>query len=187
MMSNNKRQLLLGLTGALVLAVAGVWAAGDAAAPQLRALSAKAGRRITTLTIETSDPVPYLTNRPDPMTLLVDLRQVDAAHVVNDVTEAKGVIAAVSVEDAVSPDGARLSRVRIRLTQPAAHQVRAKRNFIYVDLDSAFPLGGGTSSSLNGAADGRTPPAVRHATTLEAVRAETAPNGASVTLTGNGE
>ena len=49
MMSNNKRQLLFGLCGTLVLAAAGVWAAGDAAPPQLTALSAKAGRRITTL------------------------------------------------------------------------------------------------------------------------------------------
>src|SRR5438477_5818826 len=110
MMSNNKRQTLLGLTGALVIAAAGVWAAGDTAAPQLTALSAKAGRRITTLTIETSDPVPYLTSRPDPMTLLIDLRQVERARLVNKVTEAAGVIASVTVEDAMSPDGAKLAR-----------------------------------------------------------------------------
>jgi type IV pilus secretin PilQ/predicted competence protein len=195
-MLNNKKRHLYHLTGALVLTVAGMWAAGlvplDAlgidpgapgATPQLKTLSAKAGRRITTLTIETSDPVPYLTNRPDPMTLLVDLRQVDAAGVVNGVNEAKGVIAGVSVEDAVSADGATVARVRIRLTQPAAHQVRAKRNFIYVDLDSAFPLGGpGTSSSLGPAA-----PSIRFATTLDRVRADGEPTGASVTLTGNGE
>ena len=187
-MSNNKRKLLLGLTGAFVLAVAGVWAAGDTATPQLKALSAKAGRRITTLTIETSDPVPYLTNRPDPLTLLVDLRQVEAAHVVNSVTEAAGVIAGVSVEDALSPDGARLTRVRIRLTQPAAHQVRAKRNLIYVDLDSAFPLGaGGTTSHHERQRGGRCGGPRSLATTLDAVRADSEPNGASVTLTGNGE
>jgi len=188
-MSNNKRQVLLGLAGALVLAVAGVWAAGDAVTPQLRALSAKAGRRITTLTIETSDPVPYLTTRPDPMTLLVDLRQVEAAHVVNSANEARGVIASVGVEDALSPDGAHLARVRIRLTQPAAHQVRAKRNLIYVDLDSAFPLGGGSTSSLSTPGDMQAarPAGVKYATTLDAVRADKEPTGASVTLTGNGE
>src|SRR3954465_6639425 len=118
MMSNNKRQLFLGLIGAVALAGVGLWAAGDTAVPQLRMLSAKAGRRITTLTIETSDPVPYITNRPDPMTLLLDLRQVDASNVVNSVTEARGVISAVSVEAATSPDGARLARVRIQLSQP---------------------------------------------------------------------
>src|ERR1700730_8128655 len=140
-MANNKKRQLVHLTGALVLAAAGLWAAGlapldavgtDAGStggtttPQLKTLSAKAGRRITTVTIETSDPVPYLTNRPDPMTLLVDLREVDADKVVNSITEAKGVIAGVSVESAVAPEGGKVARVRIRLTQPAAHQVRTK-------------------------------------------------------------
>src|SRR6476659_4750608 len=111
MMSNNKKKLLLGVIGAFALAVAGLWAADDAATPSLRTVSAKAGRRITTLTIETSDPVPYLTNRPDPTTLLIDLRQVDASHVVNSVTTPRGVISGVTVEDAVSPDGSKLVRV----------------------------------------------------------------------------
>jgi type IV pilus assembly protein PilQ len=188
-MSNNKTRLQLGLIGALVLAVAGVWAAGDTAVPQLRTLSAKASRRITTLTIETSDPVPYLTSRPDPLTLLVDLRQVEAERLVNSVTEAQGVIANVSVEKALSPDGTPLTRVRIRLTQPAAHQVRAKRNLIYVDFDSAFPLGAGGASPASSIEQtgGAAAPRIQFATSLDAVRADAEPNGASVTLTGNGE
>ena len=83
-MANNKHRLVfVRLGSALSLMLAGLWAAGltpldafgpppDTArvpAPQLKGLSAKAGRRITTVTIETSDPVAYLTNRPDPMTL----------------------------------------------------------------------------------------------------------------------
>ena len=197
-MPNNKNRPFVHLVGAFVVAIAGLWAAGHTSldafgvdpgapgtspTPQLKTISAKAGRRITTLTIETSDPVPYLTNRPDPMTLVIDLRDVDAARVVNSITEARGVIAGVSVENAVSPDGAKLARVRIRLTQPAAHQVRAKRNLIYVDLDSAFPLGNATASvPLAGAQ-----PRAAVATTLDQVRAEAVPTGASVTLTGNGE
>jgi type IV pilus assembly protein PilQ len=199
-MANNKKRQLVHLTGVLVLAVAGLWAAGlaplDAVGtdsrstgagpiPQLKTLSAKAGRRITTITIETSDPVSYLTNRPDPMTLLVDLREVDAAKVVNSITEAKGVVAGVSVESAVAPDGAKLARVRIRLTLPAAHQVRTKRNLIYVDLDSAFPLGTAGTAPSAGAAGAA--PRAPVATTLNQVRADAEPTGASVTLTGNGE
>src|ERR1700694_5196199 len=107
-MANNKKRHLVHLAGVLVLAAAGLWAAGLApldafgvdptatvpgTTPQLKTLSAKASRRITTLTIETSDPVSYLTSRPDPMTLVVDLREVDAAKVLNSVTAAKGVIA----------------------------------------------------------------------------------------------
>jgi type IV pilus assembly protein PilQ len=187
--------------GLLLLVVAGLWAAGltplafepaaapqvtgpAAAAPELKGLSAKAGRRITTVTIETSDPVAYLTNRPDPMTLLVDLREVDAARAARTVLEAKGIVAGASIEQALGADGVRVARVRISLTQPAAHQVRSKRNLIYIDLDSAFPLGTVGSAS---AGAGPTPAGAQFATALESVRAEAKPTGASITLTGNGE
>jgi hypothetical protein len=42
-------------------------------------MTSSAGRRITTISIETSDPVAYVTSRPDPLTLIVDLRDVDAS------------------------------------------------------------------------------------------------------------
>ena len=103
-MANKHNELLRRLSGALLLMLAGLWATGRtpldafgpppdtpaARAPQLKELSAKAGRRITTVTIETSDPVAYLTNRPDPMTLLLDLREVDAAQAAATVLRAKG-------------------------------------------------------------------------------------------------
>jgi len=196
-MANNIHRLaFVPLGSALFLVLAGLWAAGltplDAfgpapdtvVAPQLRELSAKAGRRITTVTIETSDPVAYLTNRPDPMTLIVELRDVDARRAANTVLAAKGIVAGATVEQATGADGVRVARVHIRLTQPAAHQVRSRRNVIYVDLDSAFPLGTvGTASP--GAV--RAPGGSRFATTLDSVRAEGKPTGASITLTGNGE
>jgi type IV pilus assembly protein PilQ len=153
-----------------------------ATAPQLKALSAKAGRRITTLTIETTDPVAYVTNRPDPLTLLLDLRDVDSEAGAKAASGVKGVLAGVSVEPATAADGARLTRVRMKLTQPAAHQVRSKRNVIYVDFDTAFPVGSaGLAPTAAGAMPGR------FATSLDAVRGDAEPKGASVTLTGNGE
>ncbi|HKY20247.1 MAG TPA: secretin N-terminal domain-containing protein, partial [Vicinamibacterales bacterium] len=197
MLNNRFRPALVRLGSALLLALAGAWAAElaplDAFGPapgttggaaQLTGLSVKAGRRITTVTIETSDPVAYLTNRPDPTTLVIDLREVDAARASQTVLEAKGVVAGASVEQATSADGARVARVRIRLTQPAAHQVRSRRNVIYVDLDSAFPLGSTTAASpvaVPAPANGR------FATVLQAVRTEAKPTGTSITLTGNGE
>ena len=191
-MANNRHRPLLTL-----LVLAGLLAAGltplafelapdtpGAAAPQLKGLSAKAGRRITTVSIETSDPVAYLTNRPDPMTLVVELREVDAARVGRTALEAKGLVAGASVEQATGADGVRVARVRIRLTQPAAHQVRSKRNVIYVDLDSAFPLGTVGAASAVAVPSGA---GAVFATLLETVRAEPKPTGASITLTGNGE
>jgi type IV pilus assembly protein PilQ len=146
-------------------------------------LSTDAGRRITTVTITTSDPVAYLTNRPDPLTLFVDLRDVDARAAMSAVLAAKGVVAGGSVEEATAPDGTRVARVRIRLTQPAAHQVRSKRNQIHVDFDSAFPLGTvGNASPVAAPGD-----SASYATMLVRVLAEAQPTGTSVTLVGNGE
>src|SRR5688572_13359030 len=125
--------------GVLVVALSGLWATGlmplvaagrapegAPAAPRVMRLSADAGRRITTVTITTSDPVAYLTTRPDPLTLLVDLREADARGALSAVLAAKGVVAGGSVEATTAPDGTRVARVRIKLTQPAAHQVRSK-------------------------------------------------------------
>jgi type IV pilus assembly protein PilQ len=197
MANNTHRLAFVRLGGALLLMLAGLWATGltphafgpppdtpAARAPQLKELSAKAGRRITTVTIETSDPVAYLTNRPDPMTLLLDLREVDAAQAAATVLPAKGLVAGASVEQVTGDDGVRVARVRIKLTQPAAHQVRSRRNIIYVDLDGAFPLG-----SVGAASPGVVPAPAdpRFATLLENVRADATPTGASITLSGNGE
>jgi type IV pilus assembly protein PilQ len=199
-MANKKTQTFARFGGAIVLVVGGLWAAGltplaafgpapataTASAPQLKALSAKAGRRITTITIETSDPVGYLTSRPDPLTLLVDLRDVQNAAGASAALGAKGVLAAATVEEATTADGARVARVRIRLTEPAAHQVRSNRNLIYIDLDSAFPLGSAGASPAAAVA-AAIKPGGRFATMLESVRGDSEPAGASVTLTGNGE
>src|SRR5262245_11172723 len=132
-------------TALLLLGLAGLWAAGltsmDAQGrppqaatetlSQIKEISAKAGRRITTVSIETSDPVAYLTSRPDPMTLLVDLRGVDASRAAKTL-EAKGLIAGGSVEQVKGDDGTQQTRLRLRMTQPASHQVRSHRNMIYV-------------------------------------------------------
>ncbi len=193
--------------GALLLLLAGLWAAdlaplgafgppplrfgeagapetADAPAPRLKGMSSSAGRRITTVSIETSDPVAYVTSRPDPLTLFIDLRDVDASGARSALLGAKGILSGAAVEEATGADGVRVARVRIRLTAPAAHQVRSKRNVIHIDFDSAFPLGSVGNASATAAG---TSASSRFATMLESVRAEAKPTGAAITLTGNGE
>jgi type IV pilus secretin PilQ/predicted competence protein len=203
-MANKTNRLAYVRTGgALLLLLAGLWAADltghpgalgaigrpapetpAAQAPKLKSLSSSAGRRITTVSIETSDPVAYVTSRPDPLTLFIDLRDVDVSGARNALLGAKGLVSGAAIEEATGADGSRVARVRIRLTEPAAHQVRSKRNVIHIDFDSAFPLGsiGNASASAGGTAASS-----RFATMLENVRAESKPTGASITLTGNGE
>src|SRR5207253_11418502 len=84
-----------------------------------------------------TEPVGYSLTRPDPVTVIVDFRNVTMADVANTVVaDAKSPIATVSVEPYESL-GASASRVRIVLAQPVAHRVRSERNTVIVDFDKA--------------------------------------------------
>jgi type IV pilus assembly protein PilQ len=105
------------------------------AAVKLTAISTRVQARGASLVIEATEPVAYTTARPDPLTLLLDFRNVAATDVANSVSaDVKSPIARVSVEAAQSL-GAPASRVRIILSQPVAHHVRSERNTVVVDFD----------------------------------------------------
>src|SRR3954452_18343187 len=102
---------------------------------KLTTISSKADARSATLVIEATEPVPYIATRPDPLTVMVDFRNVDAGAVVAAAgLQARGPIASVSVESAEAL-GTPVSRVRIALAQPVTHHVRADRNRILIDFD----------------------------------------------------
>src|SRR5260370_41222401 len=96
-------------------------AAGSlASAPHLTSISSRVHSKGASLLIEASAPVPYVATRPDPLTILIDFRNVGAEGLANSVVmNAKSPIAAVGVE-AADTMGAPASRVRISLTQPVA-------------------------------------------------------------------
>jgi type IV pilus assembly protein PilQ len=111
-------------------------AAGAISTVQLKAISARPHAGGTSLVVETSEPTAYLASRPDPLTILLDLRNVESGRVVNSVADASGgAIAAVAVE-ATEMMGAPVARVRVSLAQPSDYQVRSERNTIVVDLES---------------------------------------------------
>jgi type IV pilus secretin PilQ/predicted competence protein len=114
-------------------------ASGPIAAPpdsvRLTAISAKVGARGASLLIEASEPVAYTATRPDPLTLLLDFRNVGAGSVANSVVaDSKSPIAGVSIEAAESL-GRPASRVRVALAQPVSHRVRSERNTVVIEFD----------------------------------------------------
>jgi hypothetical protein len=132
-----------GLALVLSVAVVGVvggrpgTAADTPAAPsaQLKTISERQGRGGPSLVIEASEPVPYMTTRPDPLTVLLDFRNVGAENVANAVGGKRtGLIAGVRVER-VESMGVPMARVRISLGEPIAHVVRSDRNNILVEFD----------------------------------------------------
>ncbi|MGE3955928.1 MAG: type IV pilus secretin PilQ [Vicinamibacterales bacterium] len=103
---------------------------------KLTTITSRSDARGATLVIEATEPVPYVATRPDPLTVVVDFRNVDAAATLPAGADGKGPIASVAVESAQSM-GSPVSRVRIALAQPVAHHVRAERNRVLIDFDQA--------------------------------------------------
>jgi type IV pilus assembly protein PilQ len=128
--------LLTLLAAGVLLGASGLAkSSGAGGAARLTAVSARVNNSGASLVIEASEPVPYVATRPDPLTVVLDLRNVDAEGVANSVVpNAKSPITRVAVEP-VDSLGATTARVRISLTQPVAHHVRSDRNAIIIDFD----------------------------------------------------
>jgi type IV pilus assembly protein PilQ len=94
--------------------------------------------------IEATEPVAYTVNRPDPLTLVVDLRNAAVADAVARV-EPRGVVTGVRLEQAAAADGLGVARVRIALARPAEYRVRSSRHTIRVELDGVTAAAPATS------------------------------------------
>jgi type IV pilus assembly protein PilQ len=110
-------------------------AAPAAPAARLKAISARVSAKGASLVIEASEPVAYVATRPDPLTVLLDFRNVGAEGLTTAVAaDDRSPIAGVTVESAESL-GAPASRVRVVLAQPVVHRVRSDRNTVVIDFD----------------------------------------------------
>jgi type IV pilus secretin PilQ/predicted competence protein len=169
---------------ACLAALAGPGAATGAASsgvetPHLRAVSARADGGLGTVVIEATAPVAYVTTQPDPLTVLVDLRNVTFGGLA--VPPPTALVRGVRVEESRAADGTPLARVRVNLNRAMPHRVRTSRNLIMVELDGA------KAAAALPAATGRTTLARVAATQLRAVRAARSGDEVTVSLIGNGE
>ena len=132
-----KRGLALIVTvvaaGALLRASGPTAASSAVGGVRLKTITSRTHNAGASLVIEASEPVGYVVTRPDPLTVMVDFRNVNAEGLANSAV-AKSPIAGVAVEAAESL-GAPSSRVRITLLQPVAYRVRSDRNSVVVDFD----------------------------------------------------
>ena len=180
---------------AIAVAVSGglVLSAAPSESVRLVGVSAQATGRTAAVLIESSEPVAYAVSRPDPLTVLVDLRNVQVADAANQVAR-RGPVAAVTVEQATAIDGKQLARVRVALASPSAYKVRSARNVIRLELEpekpaATAPLGDGTPAALlapHAAAGAVDTAAGAPATQLQKVRAPHTRTATTITLAGNG-
>ena len=149
---------------------------------QLVAISSRTSPGTLSILIEASQPAPYVTSQPDPLTLFVDLRNVSTAGVVNRFSAGRGPVRSVDIEDVAAPDGSAIARVRMSLATPVRHEVHSTRGTIRVDFDLS-------------ASDAASPPTVREstvarvatvATVLDRIETRADAEGITVLLVGNG-
>ena len=121
------------LVGALLLLATHPYAsAGVAPAIKLTGVTTRTEAGVTTVVIETTEPVGYVSGQPDPLSLVIDLRNVAPGQVTPSATS--GAVASVSVEAATADDGTPITRVRLLLSAPMRPQVRSKWNTVTVEL-----------------------------------------------------
>ncbi len=184
---------------AVMVTASGIAAMGGADTPALKSISSRLDGAVSTVLIEASEPVAYLTSQPDPLTVLVDLRNVNAAALDGKpLAEMLAPVKAIALENATAPDGAPVARVRVQLERTARHRVRSARNTILVELQRSEGSNGSTGS--NGSKGVVPPPVPRApvapesskavektaATQLRSVRFENVNNGYSITLAADG-
>ena len=169
-----------------------------------------------TVLIESTEPVAYSVSRPDPLSLVVDMRNVSVSDARADVAK-EGAIAGVRLEQASATDGRALARVHVALAKPTEFVVRSARNTIRVELKGApspsMPVLVPTKAVMPGPKPLPTPPAVStkpaaqppavppandvknvqsteagtaSATILERIKSSKTPGATTVTLVGNG-
>ncbi len=126
-------QRIATVVAATVMAAAASILLSAAAAPvKLVGVSAQGNAVL----IEATEPVAYSVNRPDPMTVVIDMRNVSVSDARNDVSR-QGPIAGVRLEQANGVDGRSVARVHLSLSKPAEYRVRSARNTIRVELSPA--------------------------------------------------
>lgn len=134
-----RRQIvLLVLCAAVALGVRTPLDASGAGASvaTLKKIGSRVDGRAGVISIEASDPVPYVASQPDPRMFVIELRDIDVAGFADNFKpDPRHPFAAVQVETGQAPDGARVARVRMLLAHPMRPRVRSSRNVIFVEAD----------------------------------------------------
>ena len=127
----------------------------------LKAISSRVTANGASLVIEASEPVPYVSTRPDPLTVVLDFRNVGMEGAAPTIRpNAKSPITSVSVEP-TEILGARVTRVRVGLAEPVAHRVRSDRNNVVVDFEKVFEKEVAFAPASASRASGTTPDALQ--------------------------
>jgi len=138
------------LVGALLalIAIAQLGASSTDTA-MLKRIASRVDDRAGVISIEASDPVPYVASQPDPRTFVVEMRDVVAAGFADNFkVDPRVPVAAVRVENGRAFDGSSVARVSLDLVQPVRPRVRSASNVIFVEADRLDRAAAGVISAV---------------------------------------
>jgi len=111
---------------ALALAAGADAQQGAGAPTTITDIRQESGDRSTRLVVECTGPLAYTYYSPDPLTLVVDIPDVDASQVPARVNVGTREVESLRVTNLARADGRNLARVEVRLASLAAYQVYSK-------------------------------------------------------------
>jgi type IV pilus assembly protein PilQ len=111
---------------ALVPVLAGSAAADDRTPAAIADIRQETGPRSTRLIVESSGPLAYTYYSPDPLTLVVDLPEVDASRVPARINVGTREVESLRVTTMARADGRSLARLEVRLASLVPYQIYSK-------------------------------------------------------------
>ena len=115
----------------------------------LKRIASRVDDRAGVISIEASDPVPYVASQPDPRTFVVEMRDVLAVGFADNFkVDPRVPVAAVRVENGRAFDGSSVARVSLDLVQPIRPRVRSSRNVIFIEADRLDRAAAGVISGV---------------------------------------
>lgn len=101
----------------------GAFALADENTPTLLGLRHDSTDASTRVVLESSGPLVYTYYSPDPLTLVVDLPDVDAAKLQPQTLVASPEVESVSATNVARPDGRSLARLEVKMAKAVAYQI----------------------------------------------------------------
>jgi type IV pilus secretin PilQ/predicted competence protein len=139
--------LLIGALLALI-AIARLGASSTDTA-MLKRIASRVDDRAGIISIEASDPVPYVASQPDARTFVVEMRDVVAIGFADNFkVDPRVPVAGIRVENGRAFDGSSVARVSLDLVQPIRPRVRSSRNVIFVEADRLDRAAAGVISAV---------------------------------------
>jgi type IV pilus assembly protein PilQ len=136
MESRSRNAIVYALSAIIALGLMVPLRASTTDIAMLKRIASRVDNSAGVISIEASDPVPYIASQPEPRAFVVELRNVVAAGFADNFkVDPRVPVSAVRVENTTAFDGSAVTRVHLDLAQPVRPRVRSSRNVIYVEAD----------------------------------------------------